>query len=183
MTTVTWTVTDTSGNTATCLQTVTVTDTEAPTIACPATLTTTNDVGQCFATGISLGLPVATNDNCGILAVTHNAPVQFPKGVTTVTWTVTDTSGNTATCLQTVTVIGELVISSTVWDRANLIFFCGTGGCAGSTYYVLASTNMAEAMTNWVPVATNTFGVDGSFCVTNAVDANKPAQFFRLQVP
>ena len=49
-------------------------------------------------------MPVATNDNCGILTVTNDAPAQFPKGMTTVTWTVVDTSGNLATCQQTVTV-------------------------------------------------------------------------------
>jgi carbohydrate-binding DOMON domain-containing protein len=36
--------------------------------------------------------------------VTNNAPGAFPIGVTTVTWTVTDNSGNTATCTQNVTV-------------------------------------------------------------------------------
>jgi PKD repeat protein len=36
--------------------------------------------------------------------VANNAPAVFPKGTTTVTWTVTDTSGNSATATQTVTV-------------------------------------------------------------------------------
>ena len=53
---------------------------------------------------MSLGVPVATNDNCGILTVTNNAPAQFTSGVTTVTWTAVDTSGNLATCAQSVTV-------------------------------------------------------------------------------
>ncbi|MDX9812944.1 MAG: HYR domain-containing protein, partial [Bacteroidales bacterium] len=37
--------------------------------------------------------------------VSNNAPAQFPVGTTTVTWTVTDIHGNTATCNQTVTVV------------------------------------------------------------------------------
>ena len=93
MTTVTWTAVDTSGNTATCAQTVTVNDTSRPTITCPANKTVTANAGQCYATGVALGTP-ATSDNCGILTVTNNAPAQFPKGVTTVTWTAMDTSGN-----------------------------------------------------------------------------------------
>jgi hypothetical protein len=104
VTTVTWTAVDSSGNLATGVQTVTVNDTEAPTLTCPADVTTTNDVGQCFATGVNLGVPLATNDNCALLTVTNDAPAQYPKGVTTVTWTAADSSGNLATGVQTVTV-------------------------------------------------------------------------------
>jgi len=39
------------------------------------------------------------------LALTNNAPSTYPLGTTTVTWTATDASNNTATCTQTVTVI------------------------------------------------------------------------------
>ncbi len=102
-TTVTWTVTDASGNTDTATQTVTVNDTEAPTIACPVDVTVNTDAGLCYATGVALGTPSA-GDNCAVASVTSDAPAQFPKGDTTVTWTVTDTSGNTATCEQKVTV-------------------------------------------------------------------------------
>ena len=49
-------------------------------------------------------MPV-TDDNCGVAGVTNDAPAQFPAGVTTVTWTVTDIHGNTSTCEQLVTVI------------------------------------------------------------------------------
>jgi hypothetical protein len=104
VTTVTWTATDLSGNTATCAQSVTVNDTQPPSITCPANVTVNADAG-CYATGVSLGVPLATNDNCEILTVTNNAPAQFFKGVTTVTWTAVDTSGNWATCSQAVTVL------------------------------------------------------------------------------
>ena len=103
-TTVTWTATDTSGNTNSCTQTVTVKDTQPPTITCPANVMVSTDPGTCSATNVALGMPLATNDNCGILSVTNDAPAVFPMGTTTVTWTVTDTSGNTDACTQTVTV-------------------------------------------------------------------------------
>jgi hypothetical protein len=74
------------------------------------------------------------------------------------------------------------VINNTVQQGSNLVFG-GTGGRPDGTYYVLASTNLATQMTNWVGVATNTFGVDGSFSVTNAVEPATRRQFFRLQVP
>ena len=45
-----------------------------------------------------------SSDNCGIASTVNDAPASFPLGNTTVTWTVTDNSGNTATCTQVVTV-------------------------------------------------------------------------------
>ncbi|WP_159025847.1 HYR domain-containing protein, partial [Aquimarina sp. Aq78] len=106
-TTVTWTVTDSSGNTATCMQTVTVIDNIDPTISCPATVSVNVDAGLCTASGVALGTPT-TSDNCTIASVTNDAPGAFPIGDTTVTWTVTDSSGNTATCTQTVTVTDNI---------------------------------------------------------------------------
>ncbi|MGK0388893.1 MAG: hypothetical protein ACI94Y_001626, partial [Maribacter sp.] len=102
-TTVTWTVTDGS-NTATCDQIVTVEDNIDPTITCPSTVTISAN-SDCEATAISvnIGTPI-TSDNCNVLPATNNAPAIFPLGTTTVTWTVIDDSGNTATCNQTVIV-------------------------------------------------------------------------------
>lgn len=95
---VTWMAVDTSGNLATCMQTVMVLDSEAPTLVCPPDIVATNIV-------VALGVPGATNDNCGILTVTNNAPAVFPTGTNWVTWTAVDTSGNLATCVQTVTIV------------------------------------------------------------------------------
>ena len=107
---VTWTAVDASGNFTTCQQTVTVIDNEAPTLTCPADIVTTNSLGQC-SVAVSLGLPLATNENCGVLVVTNNSPEAFPVGTNWVTWTAVDTTGNTTTCLQTVI----------VWDIAPLV--------------------------------------------------------------
>jgi len=103
-TTVTWSVQDAAGNTATCTQTVTVQDNENPTITCPADVTVSTDAGICYATGVDLGTPMVS-DNCpGVGMPTNNAPAQFLKGDTTVTWSVQDAAGNTSTCTQKVTV-------------------------------------------------------------------------------
>ncbi|MCG8403966.1 MAG: HYR domain-containing protein [Phycisphaerales bacterium] len=102
-TVVTWTVTDTNGNTETCEQLVTVNDDEDPTITCPTNVTVSTDAGECTASGVDLGAP-ATGDNCGVDGLINDAPAVFPLGTTTVTWTVNDEDGNTATCQQTVTV-------------------------------------------------------------------------------
>jgi hypothetical protein len=101
---VTWTVTDKSGKTATATQAVTVVDNQPPTITAPANLPDVpTDPGLCSAANVNLGAPT-TADNCGVASVVNDAPATFPKGTTTVTWIVTDTSGKTATATQTVTV-------------------------------------------------------------------------------
>jgi uncharacterized membrane protein len=102
-TTVTWTATDAAGNIATANQLVTVEDHENPVISAPLARTVNTDPGACVATGVALGSPVAS-DNCPGVTVSNNAPASFPKGTTTVTWTATDASGNTATATQLVTV-------------------------------------------------------------------------------
>src|SRR5260221_5759195 len=102
-TTVTWTVTDASGNTATTTQLVTVEDHENPTITAPAAVVANTDAGLCAASGVTLGLPTI-NDNCPGATYSNDAPATLAKGNTTVTWTVTDASGNTATATQLVTV-------------------------------------------------------------------------------
>jgi hypothetical protein len=93
-TVITWTVTDNSGNTATCDQVVTVRDSTVPFIICPADLNLTVDL-NCMATGHYLGFPLV-DDNCYVATVTNDAPSAFPLGATTVTWIVTDNSVNTA---------------------------------------------------------------------------------------
>ncbi|MBK7557678.1 MAG: HYR domain-containing protein [Chitinophagaceae bacterium] len=81
-----------------------VIETVPPNIYCPLDKNVTTDVGKCYRTGpVSLGTPVV-NDNCGIASVTNNAPAVYQKGENLVTWTVTDKSGNTRTCVQRVTV-------------------------------------------------------------------------------
>ncbi|MBA3673669.1 MAG: family 10 glycosylhydrolase, partial [Chitinophagaceae bacterium] len=112
-TTITWTSTDADDNTTTSTQTVTVTDNINPIITCPAPVAATTNNG-CTATGVSLGTPT-TSDNCSVASVTNDHPsTTYPLGTTTVIWTVTDGSGNTSTCKQTVTVT----------DNINPIIIC-----------------------------------------------------------
>ncbi|GAA3990516.1 nidogen-like domain-containing protein [Hymenobacter antarcticus] len=101
--TVTLTATDAAGHSSSMPAIVTVVDTQLPTITAPAAVTATTDPGQCSASGVALGSPVA-GDNCAGTLVTHNAPAVFPKGLTVVTWTATDAAGNVAIATQTVRV-------------------------------------------------------------------------------
>ena len=102
-TTVTYTVEDSSGNTSSCTQLVTVEDTEDPLITCPTDVVGNTDSGLCTASGVALGTPT-TSDNCSVASISDDAPAIFGLGNTTVTYTVEDSSGNTSSCTQLVTV-------------------------------------------------------------------------------
>jgi len=91
------------GGFATCAFNVMVKDTQPPVITCPANISKFNDRGVCGA--IVTFTPLAT-DNCPKVTVT-SSPASgsfFPVGVTTVTSTATDSSGNKTTCSFMITV-------------------------------------------------------------------------------
>jgi hypothetical protein len=73
-------------------------------ITAPAAKIVNTDQGSCSAANLALGVASYAN-NCTSLSVTNDAPTTFPKGVTTVTWMVTDGNGHSATASQTVTVV------------------------------------------------------------------------------
>ncbi|GAP69379.1 protein containing PKD repeat [Bacteroidales bacterium 6E] len=129
-----WYITDISGNEASCQVTVTVDDDIAPTITCPADISEFADDGENFASNLSPADPVL-GDNCDIallevawtlvpstgfesqysppgLAGTgfYPTPANFYLGITTITYTVTDLNGNTATCDFTVTILAPPLI-------------------------------------------------------------------------
>ncbi len=85
--------------------TVTVNDTQAPVIVCPANITVSTATNTCAAT-VTYATPTVT-DNCPGVNAAVCVPASgtsFNKGTTTVNCTVTDGSGNPASCSFTVTV-------------------------------------------------------------------------------
>ena len=102
-TTISYSATDANNNVAIHSFTVTVlADNENPTITCPANVVVSAN-GSCEATGVDLGTPT-TDDNCNVASITNDGLTTYPLGHTIVTWIVTDSAGNSATCQQTVTV-------------------------------------------------------------------------------
>jgi hypothetical protein len=49
-------------------------------------------------------------------------------------------------------------------------------------YVVLSSTNLALPLSNWTPLVTNSFNLDGTFDYTNAVVPSIPQQFLNVKV-
>ena len=105
ITTITWTVTDTFGNTATATQFINYIS-PVPGITLPANIEVNASPGSCGISNLDLSLGTAIGHvSCGTITPTNDAPVEFPVGVTAVTWTVTDTeSGQTFSKVQSVTV-------------------------------------------------------------------------------
>lgn len=63
------------------------------------------------------------------------------------------------------------------------VVFSGSNGVASNPYYVLASTNVAWARTNWIRIATNTFDLNGNFAFTNSLTPPMPQRFYLLELP
>ena len=108
-TTITVTATDAAHNSSTCTTTFTVLDNTPPNITAPADVSVVdNAAGSCGAL-VNPGTPVIS-DNCGTASVVgirsdgKALTALYPVGATVITWTVTDTSGNTASAQQNVVV-------------------------------------------------------------------------------
>ena len=108
--TVELTVLDGGGFMSSCSATVTITsplDNTPPTLTCPAkTLKRNADLMSCDHLAIGTDLdPQPITDDCHIASIVNSFNgsssldgSSFPFGKTTVSWTVTDGNGNTATC-------------------------------------------------------------------------------------
>jgi hypothetical protein len=62
------------------------------------------------------------------------------------------------------------------------LLFNARQGAPGTICYLLATTDLSMPMTNWFPVATNTFDVSGNCVFTNGMNTNYSSEFFRSQL-
>jgi hypothetical protein len=65
----------------------------------------------------------------------------------------------------------------------NLVMTGTNGNAPGTSFYTLASTNLALPLASWTIIATNQFGTGGSFDCTNLVNFGMPGQFFMIRLP
>jgi hypothetical protein len=162
--TVTLTVTDGSGNTASCTATVTIEDVTLPGAHCqPATLDLDADGNATLSVAQVLN---HHHEACSVVSETISQ-TNFDcsnLGTNTVTVTVTDNSGNVSTCEATVTVT-DLI--APVADVAALPTV--TGECGASVSAPTATDNCAGSVTGTTRDATS-FSAQGTYSITWTYD-------------
>ena len=136
--TVTLTVNDVNGNTATCTTVVTVEDNLAPVANCAAPFTIQLDANGMAS--ITVGdIENGSNDNCGVASTTIDIS-DFDcsnVGPNTVTLTATDSNGNSSTCTTIVTV--EDNIPPTVTCPGDIIADNDSGTCGAVVNYTITA--------------------------------------------
>ncbi len=139
---VTWRAVDGLTRVATGTQTVTIVDTTPPTFTSVPPNVFMNNCGPA-----NLGLPTATDDCAGTPTFSNNAPPIFYVGVTPVTWTATDVSGNERTAVQTVTVVDEVppTVTCVATNPPGSSFrVSSTDACLGAPVIRLGSHVLAD---------------------------------------
>ena len=157
---ITWNVQDVNGNVNTCTQEVIVLDTIIPSISSCGAVGTQNvvvDAGVCTFTQSGTGWDVVATDNCTISTSEYTLTgstsgtggslnsVVFNIGTTTVTWIVTDDSGNSSTCSF------DVIVSD---DQAPVISSCG-GAVVENVEVNIGSCTYTNVGTGWDAVATD----------------------------
>jgi hypothetical protein len=173
VTTITWTATDTDGMTASATQTVTVVDKENPWISAPADASADNDPHLPSAV-VATGSAQAA-DNCTDVKVSSarsdgaalGAP--FMVGLTTVTWTATDGSGNTASATQSVKVRDVEAPSLTV--PLNVTVNATSPNGAVVNYQLFATDNVAVTSLSCSKASGATFPIGPTSVRCTAADA------------
>ncbi|MGQ8338926.1 HYR domain-containing protein [Sunxiuqinia sp. A32] len=159
-------VTDANGCSATSDITIDILDNEDPVITfCPGEITQATDPGECRAYVTFTEYATAT-DNCPGVTITNSengggadASDYYDRGTTTVTFTATDTNGNTATC--------DVLV--TIYDNEGPV----VDDCPPTVLYFNNSPGTCEAVANWTePVETE---IDN--CThKNKIDWYEPSQ-------
>jgi len=163
--TVTYTITDGSGNQSTCSYTVTVTDNVNPVISCPSSIAAFTSSGACTANVLNPNPTVS--DNCSLSSLTYsitgatnansiafgiqNVGTQiFNLGVSTVTYTATDAAGNSSTCSYTVTITDNVL--PTITCPSNISVNTSTSSCDASVNVpnVVFGDNCTVASVSWL---------------------------------
>jgi hypothetical protein len=191
VTTVTWTATDGSGNTDVCSFTVTVNDNQNPLISCVSSQTVPTDPGVCEYTHVGTAWDATATDNCSVAGITYTSSgagvtpatgtslngAVFAFGATTITWTATDGSGNTASCSFVVTVVDNEPphVTSTANAFADI-----QGYSCGQAIVIPAGVNSCEtfrtvAIPQWADnctaIASTTYSADNGVNLTNFFDS------------
>jgi hypothetical protein len=151
----TWTAIDACGNRASCVQTITVQDTTAPRITCP-----TNVTLQCPANTSTNATGAATaTDTCSSVSISYTDSVSNTCGgayVISRLWTATDACGNSASCIQTITV--RDTTAPTITCPSNVVLECPADISTNNTGTATATDSCSSVTISYSDSVSNTCG-------------------------
>jgi hypothetical protein len=171
VTTVYCTARDASGNSTNCSFTVTILDKEPPSVYCSTNIVANTDPGQCSKSNVTF--TASASDNCAVTNLVCNPPSgsTFAKGVTTVTCTATDSSGNTNACSFTVTILDKELPS--IYCSTNIVVDSpGCGSIVVNYPLATASDNCAVTNVTCVPPSGSLFPVGTNTVQCTAWDSS-----------
>ena len=201
--TVTYHVTDASGNTVSFSLDVSVTDDEDPVIICPldfTAFTALNDPGFCYAT---ISAAPQSSDNCALTDVSWTSvgpptanpasgmgdlDATFPIGSTVVTYTASDAAGLTATCTFEVQVVDDelptITCPASVTKSANAVSCTYTAvgteldanGLTDNCSITLSATNPQNTQDGTNTLAGEAFPLGATTVTWTVTDANGNGQ-------
>ncbi|MFN0032501.1 MAG: HYR domain-containing protein [Flavobacteriales bacterium] len=198
-----WTVTDDSGNVATCNTSIVVHSNEFPVIDCPENFSASASASTC-GKYVSIVVPSVTDDQAVPINAIHNSTYGtsandasgiYPVGSHTITWSATDIDGNTSTCSHIITITDNelplITCSSNLIRNANA-GTCGrnissitppaySDNCSGAT--LQASVNGVSGLPTFFPVGTTVITWQVSDAAGNTVSCTQSVVVIDNQDP
>lgn len=164
--TITWTIADVNGNTASFSRLITVTDNETPEITCvdedattpgnqaARTISADGTDGDCIYTVQGSEFDPTVTDNCDASpSITNNfngsntlSGANLPIGTTSVIWTTTDDQGNTTACAIDITVTDD---EAPVFSFCPQDLFPGTATVVNDTIILPNVTSDCSQLLDW----------------------------------
>jgi hypothetical protein len=115
-------------------------------------------------------------------SATSVATTSLPAGTTGIQAFYSGDANNQSTASYTLYQVVNLPQFSGVVVGSGGLVMSGSFGLPGATYYILSATNLSLPVSQWTPVYTNQFDVNGNYNYTNPI-TTAPSVYFILQVP
>ncbi|MFN2637977.1 MAG: HYR domain-containing protein [Gemmatimonadaceae bacterium] len=176
VTTITWTAEDAGHLTTTATQTVNVSDRESPVVTAPASVVVGTDPGIATAV-VNVGNASLVRDNCHDATVSSSRSdgramsAPFPLGLTVVTWSASDLSGNSVSATQVVTVEDREAPVFGVSIQSNMTVDATSPAGAVVTYPINVTDNVGVTSASCSPASGSLFTVGNTTVACNARDA------------
>ncbi len=187
---ISYTVTDLDGNSASCTFIVEVMDEEAPVLACPDTTTISSSAG-CTALVPDLTSTLIAGDNCGgAISI-----VQIPAagsvrsiGSHSITFHVSDASGNTAQCTSILTIIDDT--APVIICPPDTVLNADANSCGTTHDATVVATDACIFLTvwndhpdQWFEVGTSTVTAFASDAADNTVNCSFQVTVVDVTIP